>query len=143
MPTMLSHPMVDVMQREVSKFLAISRRRSEHDIYLGRRASRRHYRNWPLLVSALGRTDSQDISAALYNASETGLAFRASRAFKPGNRLAVKLFWHDARAYRVPVVVRHCQQVENGFIIGCEFAFEDAELCETASMTRTHWYDYA
>src|SRR5262245_7288066 len=143
MPTMVSHPMVDVMQREVSKFLAISRRRSEHDIYLGRRASRRHYRNWPLLISPLGRTDSHDISAALDTASVAGLAVSASRALKPGNRLSVKLFWHDARAYRVPVVVRHCQPAENGFIIGCEFAFEDAELCETASITRTHWYDCA
>jgi hypothetical protein len=143
MSAMVAHPLVDVMHREVAKFLAISRRRSEHDIYLGRRASRRHYRNWPLLVAPLGRPDARDVSAALYNASESGLAFRSARAFKPGSRLAVKLFWHEARAFRVPVTVRHCQPAESGFIIGCEFAFEDAGLCEMASVSRTHWYDCA
>ncbi len=143
MQTTAVQPTVDALQREVSKFLAVSRRRSEHDIYLGRRSSRRHYRNWPLMITPLGAGDPHDCSAALYNASETGLAFRARRAFKQGSKIAVKLFWHEATAFRVPMIVRHCQEAENGFIMGCEFAFEDAGLCESTASMRTRWYECA
>jgi len=134
-------PLGGVLQREVNKFLAVSRRRSEHDLYLGRRSSRRYYRNWPLLISRIGRREVRDVSAALHNASESGLAFRSALSFPEGATLAAKLFWHDPRAYRVPMIVRHCENVSNGFIVGCEFALDDEELCQSACELEPAWYD--
>lgn len=134
-------PIQDRVFTEIAKFLAVTRRRSEHDLYRGRRTARRHYRTWPLLVADLERQRGGDLSVALYNASEKGIAFRAMQSFKPGTILSVKLFWHDPRAYRVPCVVRHCEQTEHGYITGCEFCAEDAALCEQACDVHPRWYD--
>lgn len=133
--------LVDHIRREIAKFVAITRRRSEGDLYLGRRSTRRHYRTWPLLISPLDGANEGDVSVALYNASDSGVAFRTVRAFRREQLIAVKLFWHDPRGYRVPAVVRHCEKTDHGFIVGCEFVLSDPELAARACDLRTRWYD--
>lgn len=130
-----------VVVREIARFLAATRRRSERDLYLGKRAYRRHYRSWPLLVTSLRPQSEGDVSAALCNASEDGLAFRCARCFQVGHVLAVKLFWHDPTSGRVPVVVIHHETDGDIAVVGCAFILDDASLIERAIRVRPAWYE--
>ncbi len=136
-----THPLAELLRREIDKFLAVSRRHAEHDLYLGRRSARRHYRSWPLLVGPLGSGAVRDVSVTLFNASENGFAFRSESEFAVGTQLAVKLFWQDPRGYWMPAVVRHCDPNGRGHIVGCEFELDDPEACRRASESRPRWFD--
>ncbi|MFO0974466.1 MAG: PilZ domain-containing protein [Phycisphaerae bacterium] len=137
----------DLIETEISRFLAVTRHGAEGDLYLGRRRHRRHYRTWPLLVARLANLKREDLSVSLANASAAGLAFRAPRPYKAGSFVAIKLFWHDPRAYRVPAIVRHCRSDatpkcdSTAFLIGCEFALADDALLERVCEARLGWYD--
>ncbi len=130
-----------VIQREVARFVAVNRRRGESDLYLGRRAVRRHHRAVPLLVTPLSPQGSVDLSVSLCDVSSNGLAFRFSRPIRVGTPLAIRLFWHDRHAHRVPAVVRNCAPLDGAWRMGCEFALDDEALCTRAAELREHWYD--
>jgi hypothetical protein len=141
-----------LFEREIAKFMGVVRRGAESDVYLGRRAFRRYYRAWPLLVTPLNDSGVRaEFSAVLYNASEGGLGFYSARPFKGGTLLAVKLFWDDPHGCRVPVVVLRCEtreegvliglRCEEGYLLGCEFAHGDAAACEKAAALSPCWHE--
>ncbi|MCK6457287.1 MAG: PilZ domain-containing protein [Phycisphaerae bacterium] len=134
-------PIVSAMRREIAKFVAVTRRGAACDAYLGRRRTRRHHRSWPLLVTTLQPRGQCDVSVALHNASELGLAFHSAQPYSVGSYVAVKLFWHDPHAHRVPAVVRHCTAEAGGYLVGCQFDVEDEMWCRRACDVRSRWYE--
>lgn len=139
--TSVESPVVQRLRGEIVKFLAVTRCQANSDLYAGRRQARRHYRTWPLLVSSLADPRGEDLSVSLANASQSGLAFRSKRRYRRGGVLAIKLFWHDPGAFRVPAIVRHCTRDGTGFCIGVEFALDAPELVERVCEARMGWYE--
>ena len=130
-----------ILREEIARFVEAAHERSEYDSSPRRRTRRRYHRSWPLLVSRGRRDESTDLSVALHNASDLGLAFLSSERFCVGETVFVKLFWHDLSAVRVPAVVRHMTRVDHGWLVGCEFHLDD-EMAARRSFDETrHWYD--
>lgn len=110
----------------VHRFIESARERSEADPDRRRRAQRRHHRSWPLWVSRGPDSNQSDVTVALHNATESGLAFLASESFRPGTTILVRLFWHDPHCPPVPARIRHVKRTDHGFLVGCEFRIGDA-----------------
>ena len=127
-----------LLSREIDRFIAAARERSEYDIDTRRRAMRRYHRSWPLLVSYLRGDD--EISAALHNASVGGIGFLCERKFPVGKLVLVKLFWHDDLALRVPAAVRHLTPYPEATLVGCEFVIDDESACQ-AGFYANRWYE--
>jgi len=126
-----------LMRREIDRFIAAARERSEFDIDTRRRSMRRYYRSWPLLVSTF-RADGE-ISAALHSASANGIGFLCPRQFPVGRIVLVKLFWHEEAGLRVPAIVRHASPYRDTILVGCEFALDDEAACQ-AGLACRRWY---
>ena len=121
---------VAVLQQTIDRFVDTARQRGEHRVHPARRSGRRYQRSWPLSI-ALTRDDrTLDISVALHNASQQGIAFLAPQGIEVGTLLHVKLFWHDEDCPRIPAVVRHCTPTKGGYLIGCEFVLWDENVGE-------------
>ena len=118
----------EILRDEVIEFLEAARRRSESDSEQRRRSVRRYHRSWPLRAIC----DGVERSAALHNASETGLAFLSQMSLPTEAVLFVKLFCHANDRPWVPAVIRHATATEHGYLIGCEFAIDNPELCADA-----------
>ena len=119
---------VDVVRGEIERFADQTRRRSECDPISRRRSKRRYHRSWPLSVLCEG----VEMSAALHNASDEGIAFLSHSPVTPDIVVFIKLFCYDESAAYVPAVVRHSTHTEHGHLIGCEFAMMDEKLCREA-----------
>jgi len=130
MATIVDLRAVDLIRNEVERFTSVARRRSECDPVQRRRSKRRYHRSWPLAVLHHG----VDISAALHNASDEGIAFLSHNPVAPDTVVFIKLFCYDESAAYVPAVVRHSTGTEHGYLIGCEFALTDETLCREAIM---------
>ena len=110
------------LRREIGRFMEAARERGEFDFDRRRRAQRRCYRSWPLLVSFGDSHLGPDVCVALYNASHLGVAFLCSQHIPVDTTILIKLFWHDDSGLFVPAVVRHTTPNHHGHIIGCAFA---------------------
>ena len=119
---------VDVVRSEIERFADEARRRSESDPVARRRSKRRYHRSWPLAILCEG----VEMSAALHNASDEGIAFLGAGSIEPGIVVFIRLFCYDESAAYVPAVVRHSTNTEHGHLIGCEFAMMDEGLCREA-----------
>lgn len=119
---------VDVVRGEIERFADAARRRSESDPVHRRRSKRRYHRSWPLAVLC----DGEEMSAALHNASDEGLAFLTCGPVNAGSTVFLKLFCYDESGQYVPAVVRHCTYSEHGYLVGCEFELADENLCTQA-----------
>ena len=82
---------------------------------------------------------TEDLSAALHNASKDGIGFLCDCEFPVGGRVLIKLFWHESSALRVPAVVRHTTPHKGVTLVGCEFALDDEEACQ-AGLKTERWY---
>jgi hypothetical protein len=132
-----SEIVVALMRREIDRFVQAARVRSESQVENLRRANQRYHRSWPLLVAALGGTE--DVSAALHNASTGGVGFLCDCEFPVGGTVLIKLFWHESSSLRVPAVVRHTTPHKGVMLVGCEFALDDEEACQ-AGLKTERWY---
>ena len=121
---------VDVIRSEIERFADVARRRSDSDPAQHRRSRRRYQRSWPLLVTH-GRVE---LSAALHNGSDEGIAFLSHSPVTPDTVVFIRLFCYDESATYVPAIVRHSTNTEHGYLIGCEFALTDEALCREAIM---------
>jgi hypothetical protein len=130
MATVIDLRAVDIIRSEVERFTDVARQRSESDPVQRRRSRRRYQRSWPLAVML----DGADVSAALHNASDEGIAFLSHNPVMPDTVVFIKLFCYDESAAYVPAVVRHSTSTEHGYLIGCEFALSDEALCREAIM---------
>lgn len=142
MPVIQSTQSTHVVRQEVNRFLEAARKRSEDDGDHRRRTRRRHHRSWPLLISLTGKPFDPDISVALHNASELGIAFLASFSVPVGSRVFIKLFCYDDFCPRVPAVVRHVTETEHGFLVGCEFELNNESACLHALELGRHSRSY-
>ncbi len=133
----------NILREEIARFVVATRERSEYDADPRRRAQRRYHRSWPLLVSRGRQIEDLDLSVALHNASELGLAFLSSERFQLRETVFIKLFWHDPAALRVPARVRHMASVEHGCLVGCEFLLDDETQCKRGLDVALRWYDEA
>lgn len=116
---------VDMVREAVERFAEAVRHRSESDPIQRRRSKRRYQRSWPLAV----RYNGAQMSAALHNASDEGIAFLSPGPILPGTVVFVKLFCYDDSATYVPAIVRHSTNTEHGHLVGCEFAVWNEPLC--------------
>jgi hypothetical protein len=130
MATIVDLRAVDLIRTEIERFAEAARHRSECDPAHRRRSRRRYHRSWPLAVLSNG----VDMSAALHNASDEGIAFLSCGPIEPGSVVFLKLFCYDESRLYVPAVVRHSTGTEHGYLIGCEFALTDETLCREAIM---------
>ncbi len=124
-----------VLREEIDRFMEATRERSEYDVGARRRAKRRYHRSWPMLVRA-GHRGAMDVSVALHNASEVGVAFLSGSRFEPGQILFLKLFWSDQYCPRVPASVQYAKEVEHGLLVGCAFVLDDVQACARAVNVR-------
>ena len=120
---------VDLIRTEIERFADAARRRSECDPVHRRRSRRRYHRSWPLAVLY----DGVEMSAALHNASDEGIAFLSCGPIEPGRIVFIKLFCYEESCPYVPAVVRHSTPTEHGHLIGCEFELADERGCQEAS----------
>lgn len=127
-----------LMAREIDRFVDAARERGEYDIDTRRRAMRRYHRSWPLLVSNL-RGD-REVSAALHNASASGIGFLCRQAFPVGKLVLIKLFWYEDLGLRVPAAVRHVTAYRDAKLVGCEFVIDDESACQ-AGFNGNRWYE--
>ncbi len=125
MATIVELHAVDMVREAVERFAEAIRQRSESDPVQRRRSKRRYQRSWPLTI----RYDGVQLSAALHNASEEGIAFLSCEAIRPGTVVFLRLFCYDDSAAYVPAVVRHSTNTDHGHLVGCEFAIWDEPLC--------------
>lgn len=128
MATALELRAVDVIRTEIERFADAARHRSECDPVHRRRSSRRYHRSWPLAVLC----DNVDMSAALHNASDEGIAFLSCGPIEPGCMIFIRLFCYDESCPYVPAVVRHSTSTEHGYLIGCEYELADEAVCQEA-----------
>ncbi len=127
----------NLIRREIDRFIDAARVRSEYDIDTRRRAMRRYHRSWPLLICRPRRTE--ELSAALHNASSEGIGFLCDQKFAAGSLILVKLFWHEDGGLRVPAVVRHVTDYRHASLVGCEFALDDEDAMKCAFDAK-RWY---
>jgi hypothetical protein len=106
----------------IAGFLDLMHMRSDCTPAGDARASNRYFRSWPLTVTVPGHLC---FGTALYDASDSGIAFLAERPVEPTTIVRVKLFWHDDSAPHVPAVVRHLTPHRDQFVVGCEFVSEE------------------
>lgn len=136
-----THPLADMMQREISRFVETSIPfRRNLSLSYNRRGVKRHDRECPIFVAILKDSPPDDIAATLRNISDKGLGFHCDVGLRKGTLISVKLFWSDANAPRVPARVRHCDIEQEGFLIGAEFALDDVEACKIIEKTQIDWY---
>lgn len=121
-----------LLQLEIERFGRYARLRCTADAALLRRSHIRYHRTWPLVVARLAGGGLREHSAALYDASAGGIGFMSDHSFDIDELLFVRLFWHDARALRIPAVVRHRSPGVHGVLTGAEFALDDPQACELA-----------
>ena len=107
--------------RTIAEFVEFTQQRSEVDPNRRRRQRYRYQRSWPLTIVESCSDSATEMTAALHNASDQGIAFLSRRAFERGAVLLVRLFWHDEQSPRVPAVVRHTTPTAEGYLVGCEF----------------------
>jgi len=117
-----------ILRKEIDRFLDSARKRSECEAIHRRRAKRRYHRSWPLMVIY----DSIELSVALHNASELGIAFLSSRMIPEDTTVFIKLFCHEDFGPCVPAIVRHQTPSDHGFLIGCEFDLSNHHICMKA-----------
>jgi hypothetical protein len=113
----------EILRGEITRFLQAAKQRSECSPAYFRRGNNRYHRSWPLQVTA----GASEMTVALHNASEGGLAFFSPCFIEPGGTLLIRLFCHREDCRPIPVTVRHATANEHGFLIGCEFAFGEEE----------------
>jgi hypothetical protein len=116
------------LRGEIARFVAAAKDRSDQRTRGGRRSQDRYRRSWPLVVGVQKSTGYTDLSAALHDASASGIAFLSPVAIADRSAVFIKLFWHEPDCPRVPAVVRHVTPTEHGYLIGCEFAPADASV---------------
>ena len=116
-----------VLQEVILRFVEAAQQRSEFEVDQRARSRRRYHRSWPL--SVVMNVDDQliDMGVALHNASDQGIAFLSPRSVEAGEKLFVRLFWHDEECPRVPAIVRHCTATKTGYLVGCEFVLPSIE----------------
>jgi hypothetical protein len=113
----------DARVREViRRFVVESQRRCEWYGEPRRRGKRRYHRSWPLSILLSRGNREMEMSAALYNASPSGVAFLGHYPIPRDTIIQVRLFWHDDEAPAVPAIVRHCTPRNSRYLVGCEFA---------------------
>jgi hypothetical protein len=126
-----------LIRNEIDRFIDAARVRSECDVDTRRRAMRRYHRSWPLLVGKAGT--SEEVSAALHNASPDGIGFLCNHEFQLDSLVLIKLFWHEDTGVRVPAVVRHVTPHHDATLVGCQFSPEDEAACR-AALEAQLWY---
>jgi len=128
-----------VFEREIRRFLE-STRPGKPILYRERRQAVRFHRSVPIFVANLDTHTVEDHRVTLDNVSATGIGFLAETAYPVGSLLAVKLFWADPHAARVPAIVRHTEIRAQGFFVGAEFVLDNPELCERVASAVESWY---
>lgn len=111
----------EFLRRTIWEFVEFTQQRSDVDPNRRRRQRYRHQRSWPLAVLESNHASAAEMTAALHNASDQGIAFLSRRAFDRGSVLLIRLFWHDEQSPRIPAVVRHTTPTADGYLVGCEF----------------------
>lgn len=134
------NPLSQVFEREINRFITRTAKPASPDLYQDRRASARFHRSWPLFVRQLDQKRHEDISCTLDNVSPRGIGFFCDSGFPVGTVLAVKLFWSDPNAPRVPAVVRHNQITQQGILVGAEFVIHDEAACAQIQEALSTWY---
>jgi hypothetical protein len=129
-----------VLEREIARFVDAAARVAQCDLYRNRRTSPRFHRAVPIMYMRVDNGPANDECATLNNVSNDGLAFHCDRGLPTGAVLAVKLFWSDTEAFRVPAIVRHCEITQQGFHIGAEFATHHHEACHLIESVAGTWY---
>lgn len=107
--------------RTIAQFVEFTQQRSDVDPNRRRRQRYRHQRSWPLTILESSNASAAEMTAALHNASEQGIAFLSRRPFERGMVLLIRLFWHDEESPRIPALVRHTTPTAEGYLVGCEF----------------------
>lgn len=128
-----------VFEREIRRFLE-STRPGKPVLYRERRLAVRFHRSVPIFVANLDLHNVEDHRVTLDNVSATGIGFLAETAYPIGSLLAVKLFWADPHAARVPAVVRHTEIRAQEFFVGAEFVLDNPELCDRVASAVESWY---
>ncbi|MCG8403973.1 MAG: PilZ domain-containing protein [Phycisphaerales bacterium] len=140
MPNATADPLSQVFLREIDRFIAKTIKPTSPGLYQDRRVSKRFHRSWPLFVTHLDEDPVVDISGTLDNISTKGIGFYCDSGFAVGTYLAVKLFWSDPHALRVPAVVRHNQMTQQGVLVGARFVLHDEDACELIQHKLVSWY---
>ncbi len=125
------HPYVSLFLDEIDRFQQFASLRSEIDRRTMRRRDRRYHRSWPLLVATYHNKCLREYSAALYDASKSGIGFMTDQNFTVESLVYIRLFWHELTALRIPAVIRHVTHQPEGIIVGCEYLLS-SENCETS-----------
>ncbi|MCG3137616.1 MAG: hypothetical protein HJJLKODD_01464 [Phycisphaerae bacterium] len=133
------HPYQALFEREIQRFREYAELRSTKDVLHARRRHKRVHRSWPLLIAVIRNETLQEYSAALHDASPTGIGFMSDHEFMLGERVYIKLFWHEAAALRIPSIVRHLTPHAGGLLIGTEFELADLQACEDALTLQERW----
>lgn len=133
-------PITHIMEREIQRFVERAAKIANSSLYRNRRASTRYHRAVPILYARLDDGAHHDESATLQDVSSDGLAFYCDHGLCVGSILAVKLFWSDTEAHRVPAIVRHCTITQQGFLIGAEFAVNHPDACRLIESQTSCWY---
>jgi len=141
MPELLSNRLSRVFQREIVRFVASSFSNPESSgLYRNRRATRRHHRACPLLVTRLDRGPACDERVILHDITTQGIGFHGETVFPVGSLLGIKLFWSEIDSPRIPAVVRHHRSTRHGILLGAEFVFHHAEACRLIEESGFSWY---
>ena len=121
----------------IASFLELMHLRSDCTPPGDCRSGYRYFRSWPLTISIPSHPDKRRFGTALYDASDTGIAFLSEHPIEPGTIVRIKLFWYDENAPFVPAVVRHVTPHRDSIVIGCEYVMDDtrAPSCERAAGT--------
>lgn len=140
MSQLLEQPITELYEKEVERFIRTASQSVNMTLYRNRRASTRVHRSMPILFARVDNGPVVDQSATLYNVSNDGIAFYCDCGLPAGAILAVKVFWSDAHAQRLPAVVRHCDITQQGFLVGAQFAFHQPDVRELIESTPQVWY---
>jgi hypothetical protein len=128
-----------MLEREIRRFLEAARP-GKPVLYRERRRAVRFHRSVPIFVANVDAHTAEDHRATLDDVSAAGIGFLSEEIFPVGSLLAVKLFWADPHAARVPAIVRHTEIRPHGCFIGAEFVPDNAEACQRVESAVASWY---
>lgn len=136
----VENSLAGVLEREIARFVEGAAKVAQSSLYRNRRSSPRYHRAVPIMYMRIDHGPANDECATLNDVSNDGLAFHCDRGLPVGALLAVKLFWAESEAIRVPAIVRHCEITQQGFHIGAEFATGHSEACQLIEQVSGMWY---
>ncbi len=140
MPGLTASPMSEMFEREIARFIEATSAQHGEALYRNRRDTVRYHRSQPVLVSRVDEGIQDDIAGTLQDVSKSGLGFICDFGFPAGSILCIKLFWQDPSAPRVPAVVRRVNMLQEGILIGAQFATNDQEVCQMLEHGPLCWY---